>query len=273
MLGAAIGDICGSIYEWHNIKYKPENLMKWDCHFTDDTAMTAAITEGILEGLDRLGDNWLENPEAEAVFSALFRRKMQEFGRAFPDAGYGGSFARWLRTENPQPYNSWGNGSAMRASCCGWAAKTLEEAGWLGRVSASVTHNHPEGIKGAEVTAECIFLLRQGRGKEGVRAWAASRYDMGFTLDEIRPGYRFDVSCQGSVPQAIQAFLEGDSFEDVIRLAISLGGDSDTIAVIAGGLAEAFYPVPEELRDWALEKLPGMLRNPLLEAERRFGRG
>ncbi len=272
MLGAAIGDICGSIYEWHNIKVKPEHLMDGRCRFTDDTAMTAAITEGILDALDSLGENWMEKPNAEAFFYRMFLCKLREFGRAFPDAGYGGSFARWLRQENPQPYNSWGNGSAMRASCCGWAAKTVEEARWLGRASAAVTHNHPEGIKGAEVVAECIFRLCQGEGKAGVKACAESYYNMSFTLDRIRSNYRFDVSCQGSVPQAIQAFLEGESFEDVIRLAISIGGDSDTIGAIAGSLAEACYPIPEELRSWALEKLPRMIRGPLLAAEERFGR-
>ncbi len=271
MLGAAIGDICGSIYEWHNIKYMPENLMEPGCHFTDDTAMTAAVTAGILEAMDQLGEAWMENRDAEGIFSRVFQEKLREFGRAFPRAGYGGSFTRWLRSESPRPYNSWGNGSAMRVSCCGWAARTVEEARWLGRVSASVTHNHPEGIKGAEVVAECIFRLRQGQGKDRIRACAGSNYDMGFTLDGIRPDYRFDVSCQGSVPQAIQAFLEGESFMDVIRLGISIGGDSDTIAAIAGSLAEACYPIPRELRDWALGKLPDMLRASLLAAEARFG--
>ncbi|MCD8144604.1 MAG: ADP-ribosylglycohydrolase family protein [Oscillospiraceae bacterium] len=271
MLGAAIGDIAGSIYEHNGIKRKPETLFTPDCRFTDDTAMTAAVTQGLLEAQDELGENWLARPETESVLTHRIQENLQRLGRAYPYAGYGGSFRRWLRAEHPQPYHSWGNGSAMRASCCGWAARTAEEARLLGRCSAIVTHDHPEGIKGAQVVAECILLLRQGASRQDIRACAERYYDMNFTLEEIRPGYRFFVSCQESVPQAIMAFLESDSFEDAVLLAISLGGDADTQAAIAGSLAEAFYGIAPDIRQQALGYLPEPLKAPLLAAEARYG--
>ena len=167
---------------------------------------------------------------------------MQGFGRKYSGAGYGGMFIRWIFSDDPQPYNSFGNGSAMRASPCGLIAETLDEALELAKCSAEVTHNHPEGIKGAQAAAAAVFLAKHGSGKEDIRAYITEHfYPLDFTLDEIRPTYRFDVTCQGSVPQAIEAFMESDSYEDTIRNAISIGGDSDTIAAIAGSIAWAYY--------------------------------
>ena len=194
------------------------------------------------------------------------------YGRKYPHSGYGGSFRRWLSSENPQPYNSWGNGSAMRASYAGWAAMTLEEAEKLGEISAAVTHNHPEGIKGAKVTAGCIFQLRKYGDKEKVREYAGQYYDLNFKLDDIRDSYEFDVSCAGSVPPAIAAFLEGDSFADVISNAISIGGDSDTIAAIAGGIAEVIYPIPQGLRGRVIDRMDTFLLNTIVEAVDFFER-
>ena len=240
MIGAIIGDIVGSRFEWHNIKTKEFELFHRRCHPTDDSVMTLAVAQAIL---DSEGD--------PASLSQNAVRRMQEIGRRYPGAGN-----RWLYAQNPQPYNSFGNGSAMRVSPCGFAAKTLDEAIAMADAVTEVTHNHPEGMKGAEATAAAIFLARSGKTKEEIREHIVRNYyPLDFTLDEIRPSYTFDVSCQGSVPQALEAFFESESFEDAIRSAVSIGGDSDTIAAITGGVAEAFYGVPQELRDMALAYL------------------
>ncbi len=245
MIGAIIGDIVGSRFEWHNIKTKEFELFHRRCRPTDDSVMTLAVAQAIL---DSEGD--------PASLSQNAVRHMQALGRRYPSAGYGGRFRKWLRAENPQPYNSYGNGSAMRASPCGFAAKTLEEAVAMADAVTRVTHSHPEGMKGAEATAAAIFLARSGKSMAEIREHIEQNYyPLGFTLDEIRPSYTFDVSCQGSVPQALEAFFESESFEGAIRNAISIGGDSDTIAAIAGGIAEAYYGVPEELRDMAISYL------------------
>ena len=245
MIGAIIGDIIGSRFEWHNIRTKEFELFHRRCHPTDDSVMTLAVAQAILDSrgdLDALSQNTI--------------RHMQALGRRYPHAGYGGNFRRWLRAENPQPYNSYGNGSAMRVSPCGFAAKTLKEAIAMADAVTKVTHDHPEGMKGAEATAAAIFLARSGKSMAEIREHIVqSYYLLNFTLDEIRPTYTFDVSCQGSVPQALEAFFESTSFEDAIRNAISIGGDSDTIAAITGGIAEAFYGVPEEICDMALSYL------------------
>lgn len=268
MLGAVCGDVAGSIYENRNIKFKlePDLLIAPGAEFTDDTVMTCAVAEGLRLGLSRAADNFLEDPDAEHVLYRALENSLQVYGNRYPYAGYGGSFRRWLLSSNPQPYNSWGNGSAMRASYAGWIARTLEEAHTLASMSACVTHNHPEGVKGAVAVAGCIFLLRQGATKDEVARYAAQHYDLSFTLDEIRPTYRFDVSCQGSVPQAIKAFLEGVDFADVLSLAISIGGDSDTIAAIAGSIAEVIYPIPEALQQQVLARLDDHLRTSLEDA-------
>ena len=245
MIGAMIGDIVGSRFEWDNIKTKNFELFTSDCCFTDDSVMTLAVAQAILNSE---GD--LEVLEREAAAC------MRTIGRKYPRAGYGARFGRWLMIDGLPPYNSFGNGSAMRVSPCGFAAKTLEEAIALADAVTKVTHNHPEGMKGAEATAAAIFLARGGASMQEIRDYIEQNYyKIDFTLDEIRPTYTFDVSCQGSVPQALEAFFESTSFEDAIRNAISIGGDSDTIAAITGGVAEAYYGVPEELREKAMKYL------------------
>ncbi len=247
MIGAMIGDIVGSIYEWNNIKTKEFPMFQDSCFFTDDTVMTIATAEALMAGGSE----------------GNFVRAYQSWGRRYPDAGYGASFNRWLLTENPQPYGSYGNGSAMRVSPCAWFADSLEEAERLATVSASVTHNHPEGVKGAVETARAIWLLRHCEGDvEGCKREiiAQSGYDLGRKLDDIRPTYWFNETCQNTVPQAIIAFLESTDFEDAIRNAISLGGDSDTLAAITGSIAEAAYGVPKWMEEKAVGYLDGELK-------------
>lgn len=246
MYGAVIGDIAGSKYEFHNIKTKDFPLVSQGCRFTDDTVMTAAIAKALLRSM-----------EEGRPFRALAVEEMRAFGARYPNAGYGGRFALWLRESSPAPYYSYGNGSAMRVSPCGLIAVTLEEALALAKASAEVTHNHPEGIKGAQAAAAAVFLAGTGMEKADIRAYLQKNfYALDFTLDEIRPSYRFDVSCQGSVPQALTAFLEGDSYEDTVRNAISIGGDSDTIAAIAGAAAWSYYRFSPE---GGTQKKPGRI--------------
>ena len=231
MYGAIIGDIAGSKYEWHSIKSKDFPLISEGCRFTDDTVMTVAVAKALLKAR-----------EEQRSFKEILVETMQDFGRRFPHAGYGGKFRQWIWAKDPEPYGSFGNGSAMRVSPCGLIAVTLEEALDLAKVSAEVTHDHPEGIKGAEATAAAVFLARCGKSKEEIRDYIREHYyPLDRTLDEIRPGYSFEVTCQKSVPEAIQAFLESESYEDAIRGAISLGGDSDTQAAIAGAIAWSYY--------------------------------
>lgn len=242
MLGAIIGDIAGSRFEWNNQKTKDFELFTGRCRPTDDSIMTIAIAEAIL---DSEGD--LAKLEQNTV------KYMQQFGRRYPDAGYGERFYDWIFAKDPQPYNSFGNGAAMRVSPCGFAAGTLQEAKALARAVTKVTHNHPKGMKAAEAVAVAIFLARNGKKLAEIREHIEQYYyKIDFTLDEIRPSYRFDVTCQGSVPQAFEAFFESTGFEDAIRNAISIGGDSDTIAAITGGMAEAYYGIPSTIRDKAL---------------------
>lgn len=265
MLGAIIGDIAGSRFEFYNHKSKDFELFFPTCRFTDDTVMTLAVAAALMEAADKGLLRTVASAEGssgpEESLEKLFVRHMQRLGRAYSNAGYGGRFYDWIFSRIPEPYNSWGNGSAMRVSPCGEIARSLGDAASLARKSASVTHDHPEGIRGAEATATAIFLARSGRSKEEIRDHIKRYYydmDFGgsFTLDQIRPAYEFDVSCQGSVPQALEAFFEADSFEDTIRNAISLGGDSDTIAAIAGGVAESYYGLDQDLADRAMEYLP-----------------
>jgi type I restriction enzyme M protein len=242
MLGAVIGDIVGSRFEFRNIKTKEFELFGNKCAFTDDTVMTLAIAAAIL---DCKGGDY-----GELSGHAVCR--MRELGCLYPRS-YGVMFKRWLHMDKPEPYNSFGNGAAMRVSPCGFAAKTLEEAIMLSGKVTAVTHNHPEGIKGAEAVAVSIFLARNGCGIPEIRDYVSrSYYPLNFTLDGIRESYRFEESCQGTVPQAIEAFLESESFEDAIRNAISIGGDSDTLAAITGGIAGAYYGIPADIRRQAL---------------------
>lgn len=269
LLGAACGDVAGSVYEWQNIRYKLDegSLISPAAHYTDDTVLTCAVAQALREGLAGLPEDWLDVPGAQDVLMQAVRRQLRRFGRAFPAAGYGGKFMAWLGSDDPQPYGSWGNGSAMRVSAAGWLARSLEEAETLAELSARVTHDHPEGIRGAVCVAGCIFLLRQAADKEAVRAYASRFYDLGFTLREIRHTYTFNASCQGSVPQAIVAFLEAEDFADAISGAISIGGDSDTIAAIAGSLAEVIYPIPADIIDAVTGRMDGVLLEALAGAE------
>lgn len=235
MLGAIAGDIIGSVYEFVDMKrYDFELLPPGSC-FTDDTVMTVAVA------------HWLTHYDKEGLTKELLISTMKEFGRKYPFAGYGSSFNCWLWSENPQPYNSWGNGAAMRVSPVGLYAKTLEEALELAKRTAEVSHNHPEGIKGSQAVAAAVWMAKHGYSKVEIRDYITEqfRYDLTRTVDEIRTTYQWDVSCQGSVPESIICFLEGKSFLDVVRLAVSLGGDSDTMACIAGSIAACVYPIPE----------------------------
>ena len=242
MYGAILGDMIGAPYEFdRSPKVKDFPLFGPQSVFTDDSVMTIAVAEALL---DTLGAS------DEAVQATLVQ-SLQKWGRRYPDAGYGGMFRQWLWAEQPAPYGSYGNGAAMRVAAAGWLGQTLEEARHLARLSASITHNHPEGLKGAEAVAAAIFLARQGEEKEDIRRFVSETfgYDLSRSCDDIRPNYHHVESCQETVPPAITAFLEGEDFEDVIRTAVSLGGDCDTLTCIAGSVAEAYYGVPAELID------------------------
>ena len=253
MYGAILGDIIGSPYEFDmGNKSKDFPLFSGRSTFTDDTVMTVAVAEAFLDN-DLLMD--------EAVIRQRLIESMHKYGKMFPNAGYGGRFAMWLFLEGSEPYNSYGNGSAMRVSSVAWLFNDLEMVRHMARLSAAVTHNHPEGIKGAEATASAIFLARTGSTKAEIKSYIEKTfsYDLSRTCDEIRPAYRHVESCQETVPEAITAFLEGESFEDVIRTAVSLGGDCDTLTCIAGSIAEGFYGVPEELKEECRNRLPAQL--------------
>ncbi|MCP3851352.1 MAG: ADP-ribosylglycohydrolase family protein [Gammaproteobacteria bacterium] len=239
MLGAIIGDIIGSVYEANNIKTKEFELFSPYAIFTDDSVLTIALADAILNDYD-------------------YGEVMRQYYAQYPHAGYGGSFHRWALTPDSKPYNSWGNGSAMRTSPVGYAFNTLDEVLSKAKYYASFTHNHPEGIKGAQATSAAIFLARNGASKEEIKEYAVKQfhYDLTKSLDAIRPDYKFDVSCQGTVPQAITAFYESVDYEDAIRNAVSIGGDSDTLACITGGIAEAFYKkVPDDIKNTAVNIL------------------
>jgi len=255
MLGATAGDIIGSIYEHDNIKSVDFDLFSPGCTFTDDTVLTVAVADRILNG-----GNYVD--------------KFRQYYALYPNAGYGAAFHVWASAREPVPYNSWGNGSAMRVSPVGFAYDTLVEVLAEARNSAAVTHNHPEGIKGAQAVASSIFLARMGEGKENIRNFVASSfgYDLTLPIDAIRKSYTFDISCQGSVPQAISSFLESEDFEDAVRKAVSIGGDSDTIACIAGGIAHAYYQgVPEWIAERVYDILDARLRSVTREFMERFG--
>jgi type I restriction enzyme M protein len=261
MLGAIIGDIAGSRFQWDNIKSKEFTLFTEECYTTDDSIMTLAIAKAILACS---GD--YAHLEKNAV------SYMQKFCRCYPDAEYGERFYDWILKKYPKPYNSFGNGAAMRVSPCGFAAKTMEEAIALSKAVTKVTHNHPEGMKAAEAVSAAIFLARSGKKMTEIRDYIEKRYyRIGFTLDSIRPTYDFDVTCQGSVPQAFEAFFESTGFEDAIRNAISIGGDSDTIAAITGGIAEAYYGIPSSICENALAFLNNSMISIVAEFEKKYG--
>ncbi len=256
ILGAVAGDVIGSVYEARNIKTTNFPLFSPGSDFTDDTVLTVAAADAILNRKD-------------------FAETFWNYGRRYSNRGFGGMFLHWLREMHLQPYGSFGNGSAMRVSPAGFACDTLDETLGLARQSAEVTHNHPEGIKGAQATAAAIYLARTDVSKEKIRGEITGifGYDLDFTLDEIRPHYEFDVTCQGSVPQAIVAFLESSDIEDAIRLAISIGGDSDTIACIAGGIASAYYRhIPDHIVEQVHQVLPDEFMDTITRFDEKYGR-
>ena len=240
MLGAIIGDIVGSIYEFDNIKTKEFEFIHEDCDFTDDSVMTIAVAEALLD----CSEDSCEDEIREKLVSS-----MKKWGREYPYAGYGSKFSGWLQFNDTTPYNSFGNGSAMRVSPAGWLYDDMFSTRYMARLTAAVTHNHIEGIKGAEATAAAIFLARTGASKEEIRTYIKQEfsYDLDFTCDEIRDTYYFNETCMNTVPQAIVAFLDGESFADVIRTGVSIGGDTDTLCAIAGSIAEAYYGIPHDL--------------------------
>lgn len=250
MLGAILGDIVGSPYEFDcGDKTKDFPLFHDRCRFTDDSVMTIAVADALMAS---------KTSDSDDVIRARLVESMKRWGKAYPHAGYGAGFSYWLKSDDPQPYNSFGNGSAMRVSAVAWLYEDLETVRKMARISADVTHNHPEGIKGAESVAAAIFMARTGSSKEEIKAYICSEfgYDLSRTCNEIRPDYHHVESCQQTVPEAITAFLEGESFEDVIRTAVSLGGDCDTLTAIAGSVAEGFYGVPDELKAECIKRLP-----------------
>ena len=250
LCGAMSGDIIGSFYEFNATKKYDFYLFTPFSKFTDDTVMTVANADWLITGDSLLG-------------------VMQDYGNRYPHAGYGGMFRAWLREDDPKPYNSFGNGSAMRVSPVGWAFDTLEETLEAAKQSAEVTHNHPEGIKGAQATVACIFMARTGKSKQEIKEYIENTfgYNLNRTCDEIRPDYHFDVTCQGSVPESIITFLESTDFESAIRLAVSMGGDADTMGAITGGIAEAYYGgVPEHIRKEVLKRLP----NEFIDVMQKF---
>ena len=248
MIGALMGDMIGAPYEFDRGRKTKDFTLFAGAQFTDDSVMTVAVAEALMDA--RGGDD-------DAVREAL-AASMRKWGRRYPDAGYGMMFYTWLQSEDPQPYFSYGNGSAMRASAAGWLYDSFEETWKKARLTAEVTHNHPEGIKGAECVATVIWLARNGKTKEEIRKFVEDTfgYDLSRTCDEIRPGYHHVESCQKTVPEAVTAFLEGKDFEDVIRTAVSLGGDCDTLTCIAGSMAEAYYPVPDAMEKECRRRLP-----------------
>lgn len=249
MIGALLGDMIGAPYEFdRGAKTKDFPLFSKHSEFTDDSVMTIAVAEALL---DTLG-------QPDEDITATLIASMQKWGKKYPNAGYGGMFIRWLHEKNPKPYGSFGNGSAMRVSPAGWLFDDVETTRHMAALTASVSHNHPEGIKGAEAIASAIFLARTGSSKEDIKNYIINEfgYDLSRTCDEIRPGYHHVETCQETVPEAITAFLEGQDFEDVIRTAVSLGGDCDTLTCIAGSIAEAFYGVPDEIAAECRKRLP-----------------
>lgn len=252
LMGAILGDIAGSIYEFDPHKSTDINLQDKRMDYTDDTIMTIAVAD------------WILNDKRHTMNGLVER--MQQWGRRYPHpmGAYGNMFSQWLRSDNPMPYNSWGNGSAMRVSAVGFAFDTLEETMNVAKKCAEVTHNHPEGIKGAQATAAAIFMARTGSPKEVIRRYITDTfgYNLDRSCDDIRPTYRFDGSCQGTVPESIIAFLDSKDYEDALRLCISLGGDADTMGAITGAIAGAYYnKMPYALYEFGMEKLPKDIQN------------
>lgn len=259
MIGAIAGDIIGSRFEFNNIKTKEFDLFHDNCSFTDDSVMTIAIANAIMNS----SGDW-------SNLSEIAIKEMQDMGRRYPTSGYGLSFKKWLISSTPRPYNSYGNGAAMRVSACAYVATSMEDAIHFSHSVTGITHNHPEGIKGAEATTIALWLARNGETIQNIKKHIIKHYyPIDFTLDEIRDQYEFDVSCQGTVPQALEAFFESHSFEDAIRNAVSIGGDSDTLAAITGSIAEAYYGVPETITNDAMKYLDNYLRMIVLDFQNK----
>lgn len=239
LFGAICGDIVGSPYEFNNIKTKTFPILCNQSKYTDDTILTLAVAEGIVNGYKNKDKTYNE-----------IKKSIKEYVKTYPNATYGYNFLKWVNNDDSEPYNSFGNGSAMRVSSVAWVYNSLKEIQEFAEITAKITHNHPEGIKGAVATASAIFLARQNESKENIKQYITEnfRYELNNTCDKIRPDHTFNTSCQETVPESIIAFLEGNSFEDVLRLAVSLGGDSDTIAAIAGSIAEAYYPIDTDFK-------------------------
>ncbi len=252
MIGAILGDVVGSRFEFNNIKSKNFNLFDSKCTFTDDTVMTLAVAKALMK-FEKITD--IKEFKKELVTT------MHEVGEKYPHCGYGGNFGVWIEEKLTEPYNSCGNGSAMRVSPVAWYANSIKECEALAAASAEVTHNHPEGIKGAAAVAGAIYIARTTHSMAEIKEYVKRFYTIDFTLDEIRESYDFYETCQKSVPQALQAFFESTDFEDAIRNAISIGGDSDTIAAITGSVAEAYYGIDEEMKKSALSFLDPYLLN------------
>ncbi|MBQ7155002.1 MAG: ADP-ribosylglycohydrolase family protein [Synergistaceae bacterium] len=268
MLGAIVGDVVGSPFEFDNFRETAHSrdyplVSDWS-QVTDDSVMTLAVADAVMKSIPLRG----QVPDAEN-FRRQIIRSMQKIGNMYRNSGYGGRFYDWLQEKDPQPYNSWGNGSAMRVSPVAWAFDTLENVERFAEISAAVSHNHPEGIKGAQATAGAIFLARTGKSKQEIRDYVVNKYgyNLSRTLDEIRPTYHHVESCQETVPEAITAFLEGKDFEDVTRSAVSLSGDSDTLTAISCSIAEGFYGIPDEICDLVLPKLDAFQTDLLLKWE------
>ncbi len=256
MIGAILGDMIGAPYEFdRGNKTKDFPLFVKRSQFTDDSVMTIAVAEALIDSYGKSDDE----------IKAALVESMQKWGHRYPHAGYGCMFSQWLTTKDPKPYGSYGNGSAMRVAAAGWLHDDIDTTRHIAALTAEVTHNHPEGIKGAEATASAIFLARNGSSKDEIREYIIKEfgYDLSRTCEEIRPAYRHVESCQETVPEAITAFLEGNDFEDVIRTAVSLGGDCDTLTCIAGGIAEAFYGVPDEKSAEGYKRLNADMREVL----------
>ncbi len=259
MIGAVAGDVIGSQFERKPIKTKHFELFTDKCTFTDDSVMTIAVGAALLTGdLEHLAEKTIQS--------------MRALGRCYPNAGYGARFYSWLQEKRPSPYRSWGNGAAMRVSACGYAARTLAEAELLAEIVTAVTHNHREGIRGAKATSAAVFMARSGYSRDEIKIYIDKKYyPLDFSLSRVRQDYRFDISCKGTVPYAIVSFLESDSYEDAVRNAISLGGDSDTLGAITGGIAEAFYGVPYGIREKAETYLDKRLKDMLHAFEYQYG--
>lgn len=273
MLGAIYGDIVGAVYEFNNIRTKNFELFSEKSKFTDDTVMTLAVANAlvIFDEMTR-EENCLDAPSKNnlAYFKEILISEMHTLGDKYPNAGYGGHFRFWLREKQTEPYGSYGNGSAMRVSPVAWYANSLEECLDFAKASAEVTHNHLEGIKGAVVTAGATYLARTGATLDEIKAFVAKYYKIDFTLDDIRPIYEFNETCQDTVPQAMQAFFESHSFEDAIRNAISIGGDSDTLAAITGAVAEAYYGMTDREEQSVTDRLDSILLNVQNDFRNRF---